>query len=98
MSKFKLLAGLLVLLGIPAAVGWMFAGAGLGYAHRHIHYESASWKRGDTTATVVAHDYMHSTAAIIAISGALAVAWIVISILMSLLGGAMIANRDKSWD
>lgn len=96
MSKFKAAAGIIVLVGVPLALGLFFAALGYGYANQHVHDVWAELQ--GTEAVVKVNDYDHSTGGIAAMAGVLAFGWVVITMLMVLLGGTMIARRNQRWD
>lgn len=96
MSKFKALAGTVVLLGIPAGLGGIFAGVGYQFANQHVHDVTAVLQGAN--AIVRVSDYHHSNGGIVVAAGFLAVAWSLLTTAAVLLGGMMIARRNKSWD
>jgi len=96
MSKFKAAAGIVVLIGVPIALGLLFAGLGYGYATQHVHDTWAELQ--GARAVVKVSDYDHSTGSIAVVAGLLTIAWIFFTVSMVMLGGVMIAKRNQRWE
>lgn len=102
MNFVKGTLGLFIAVALPIALALVFTGLGLGYDHQHVNdltlISSVTPAGGGEIDRYAPHSFYHSTGEIVAVSGAIALGWVVVSALCIWLGLTMFVKRNVRWD